>query len=136
MLYLNTNTASQTLRLSLNESRFWFDDAFTNYLIVLEKKDTRELFYLVADVDSENERYTEITIGTDSDDGVNSSVLITDAGQYIYTVYGQNSATNLDPDDADVVGVCERGQMFISSGVTFTTESTTTIPAGDVIEDE
>lgn len=131
MLYLSTNTASQTLRLSLNEGRL-FVAAFTKYLFEIRSK-TGEVYYFIADVDSENDRYTTITVGTNSDDGVNSKVLIIETGQYIYTVYGQNSDTNLDPEDAAVVGIVERGQMKLSGTTTFVTESTTVVPPIETI---
>jgi hypothetical protein len=44
-------------------------------------------------------------------------------------VYGQNSASNLDPDDADVVGVVERGWVKITGTTDYYDEVTTTIPA-------
>ena len=31
------------------------------------------------------------------------------SGLYTYTIYGQNSSTNKDPNDASVVGICEIG---------------------------
>ena len=35
MVYLNTNTANQTLRLTLDEARQYFSTAFTHYLLIL-----------------------------------------------------------------------------------------------------
>jgi hypothetical protein len=135
VLYLQPNTAAQTIRLSLNEGRI-FVDTYTHYLIEFEKKDTQEKFYFVADVDSETDRITTITVGTDDDDGANSSILLTDPGEYIYTVYAQNSASNLSPVHASVVGVVEYGQLKVWGDFDYDTESTATVPTGDVIVDE
>lgn len=134
MLYLDANTAAQTLRLSLNEGRT-FLDTFTNYLIVFKSKSEGVEYAFIADVDSENNRYTTITVGTNANTPLTSSVLIVDPGQYIYTVYGQNSSTNLDPENAVVEGIVERGQLSISGSVVLYTESTTTVPVDEVIID-
>jgi hypothetical protein len=47
-------------------------------------------------------------------------------------VYGQNSDSNLDPTDASVVGLVERGSMILSNGTIYFDVSTPTIPV-DVI---
>ena len=55
------------------------------------------MHYFIANVVVENDRYTEITIATNSATPLSGNVLITETGQYWYRVYGQNSSTNLDP---------------------------------------
>lgn len=61
----------------------------------------------VVDIVSENTRYTEIEITT---------VGLTFAGRYRYEVYGQNSASNTDPNNAAVVGLVQRGYAVLSDG--------------------
>lgn len=58
----------------------------------------------VLDVVNENTRATEVTLTT---------VGLTNTGKYQYFVYGQNSASNLDPNNAAVVGLVERGTLVI-----------------------
>ena len=79
------------------------------------------------DVFADNSRYTQVDVSTNAEDGPNSSVLIKDSGLYTYTIYGQNSSSNLDPTDAVVVGVCETGTCQISDSPAWTTP-TPTIP--------
>jgi len=132
VFYLNTNTAAQTIRLSLNEARYWID-AYTHYLIILTSKATGEEFSFVADVVSENDRITEITVSTATNAPTSSAVIISESGQYTYIVYGQNSSTNLDPLNAAVVEVCERGQCILRGDTTYFVESTTLVPDGEQI---
>jgi hypothetical protein len=47
-------------------------------------------------------------------------------------VYGQNSDDNLDPQNASVVGLIERGSMILQDGTIYFDVSTPTIPV-DVI---
>jgi len=123
MVYLNTNTANQYAWLSLDEGRQYFNVAFTNYLLVLTYEMTGEQLAQVVDVVTENERVTKIRLTT---------VGLTDAGKNKYDVYGQNSDTNLDPTDASVVGLVERGSMILSNGTIYFDVSKPTIPV-DVI---
>ncbi len=59
----------------------------------------------------ENQRYTELTVTT---------VGLTLPGRYRYDVYGQNSNSNTNPNNASVVGICERGYLYLNdSGVYF-----------------
>jgi hypothetical protein len=123
MVYLNTNTANQYAWLSLDEGRQYFNVAFTNYLLILTYEMTGEQLAQVVTVITENERVTKIRLTT---------VGLTDAGKYKYDVYGQNSNSNLDPTDASVVGLVERGSMILSNGTIYFDVSTPTIPV-DVI---
>lgn len=132
MFYLYTNTANQTIRLSLNEARYWLE-SYTHYLIIFTSKATNETYALVADVVSENSRITEITVSTATNAPTSSAVVISEGGQYFYTVYGQNSSTNTDPDNATVVGVAERGQCVLRGDTTYFVESTTTVPDAEQI---
>jgi hypothetical protein len=126
MIYLNPNTAGQSLYLTLNEGRSYFTTAFTNYLFVLtrEENSTTGLdLAQVATVVYENERTTKITITT---------VPLTSPGRYRYEVYGQNSANNVDPNNAAVVGLVERGLCEIADATVYFDSPTIVIP-DDVI---
>lgn len=96
MIQLAPNTTAQTVFLTLYENRRDLP-AFTHYLIELENVMSREMHYFIANVVVENDRYTEITIATNSAAPLSGNVLLTETGQYWYRVYGQNSPTNLDP---------------------------------------
>jgi hypothetical protein len=113
MVYLVTNTASQTLRLSLNESRQYFATAFTNYLLALtheENSTTGTDLIQVATIVNENQRITTLTVST---------IGLTLPGRYRYEVYGQNSAVNTDPNDASVVGLCRIGWLDMTDNATY-----------------
>jgi hypothetical protein len=108
MVYLNTNTANQTLRLSLDEARQYYATAFTDYLLIISHEENSNVGNDVAQVPTivnENQRFTELTVTT---------VGLTLPGRYRYDVYGQNSNSNLDPTDASVVGLCERGYVYLN----------------------
>ena len=84
MIYLNTDTANQTVRMSLDEGRQYYATAFTDYLIVLTHEENSTVgteLAQVATIVAENRRYTQLTITTDT---------LTIAGRYRYEVYGQN----------------------------------------------
>jgi hypothetical protein len=74
-------------------------------------------------VNYENTRNTEVTLTTVGLDYPETG----GAYLYRYTVYGQNSASNLDPENAAVVGVVERGNIMISdNGEYYLTNTDTT----------
>ena len=123
MVYLNTNTANQYAWLSLDEGRQYFNVAFTYYLLILTYEMTGEQLAQVVEVITENERVTKIRLTT---------VGLVDAGKYKYDVYGQNSAVNLDPTNASVVGLVERGSIILQDGTIYFDVSSPTIPV-DVI---
>jgi magnesium-transporting ATPase (P-type) len=113
MVYLVNNTAAQTLRLSLNESRQYFATAFTHYLLVLtheENSTTGTDLAQVAVIVNENQRITTLTVTT---------VGLTLPGRYRYSVYGQNSAVNLDPNNASVVGLCRIGWLDMTNNASY-----------------
>jgi hypothetical protein len=123
MVYLNTNTANQYAYLSLDEGRAYFNVAFTHYLLVMTYEMTGEQLAQVVEVINENERVTKIRLTT---------VGLVDAGRYHYEVYGQNSSSNIDPTNASVVGLVEKGLMILQDGTIYFDVSTPTIPV-DVI---
>jgi hypothetical protein len=127
MNYLQTNTASQTLLLSLEEGVLLLS-SFTDYLLVIQNEITLEIFAVIPTLISTNERITTLSISTNADDAVNGSILITDGGRYNYVIYGQNSNSNLDPADADVVGEIKRGFIQFTTLTQYFDQPTLTIP--------
>lgn len=102
MIYLLPNTAGQSLLLTLDEGRTYFTETFTDYLLVLTREEnaiTGERLAQVPVVVSDGARITRLTVTT----------VALPAGTYRYEVYGQNSAVNIDPENAAVVGLVERG---------------------------
>ena len=123
MIYLNTNEADQTVLLTLKEMRQTLTSEYNDYLVVLTSDDNGEgtaTLAQVADINYENDRITSLTVTTLS---------ITVAGRYRYEVYGQNSASNIDPSNASVVGLVERGYCTMIGATEFYEEPTITIPA-------
>lgn len=113
MLYLQTNTANQIVRLTLDEARQYFSTSFTNYLIVITHEENSSVgndLSQVALVTNETQRITTLTITT---------VGLTLPGRYRYEVYGQNSATNIDPTNAAVVGLCEEGLVELVNDTSY-----------------
>lgn len=121
MIYLNTNTANQTIRLSLDEARRYYATPFTHYLIVLtheENSTTGVSLSQVGTIVSESQRITTLTITT---------VSLTLPGRYRYAIYGQNSSNNTNPNDASVVGLCEIGWCAMSDSTEYYDLPTITI---------
>jgi len=121
MNYLNTNQSSQTLYLSLNESRQYFAVAFTHYLLILiheENSTVGEELAQVPTIVLENQRITQLTVTT---------VGLTLPGRYRFEVYGQNSAVNLDPSNAAVLGLCRIGWLDLNSSTIYYDVPTITI---------
>jgi hypothetical protein len=127
MNYLQTNTASQTLLLSLEEGVLLLPP-FTDYLLILQNEITLQLFAVIPIVIDSNERITTLSVSTDTDDAENGSILITQSGRYNYIIYGQNSSTNLDPEDADVVGELKRGFIEFTALTEYFDQPNLTIP--------
>lgn len=111
MIYLQFNTASQTTYFTLDEGRSFYATPFTHYLLVMvldgvgvEQSGTK--LAQVLSVANENTRATEVVLTT---------VGLTNHGTYQYYVYGQNSSSNIDPLNASVVGLVERGTLIIQN---------------------
>ncbi len=105
MNYLATNNAGQILRLTLNETRQYFAQTFTHFLLIItheENSTAGDSISQVPVIVLENQRITQLTVTT---------VGLTLQGRYRYYVYGQNSAVNLDPNNAAVVGLCKIGTI-------------------------
>jgi hypothetical protein len=129
MNYLQTNTASQTLLLSLKEGVLLFDTTYTDYLLVIQNEITLETYYVIPTQISENDRVTTLAISTNDDDPTNGSILVTNGGRYNFIIYGQNSDTNLDPQNAVVVGEIKRGFIQFETVVNYYNQPNIIIPS-------
>jgi hypothetical protein len=127
MNYLQTNTASQNLLLSLEEGALLLP-TFEYYLLILQNEITLEKFAVIPTLISTNERISILSISTNADDAVNGSILITEGGRYNYVIYGQNSVGNLDPTDPDVVGEIKRGYIEFNTLTQYFDQPNLTIP--------
>jgi hypothetical protein len=117
MIHLNPNSATeQTIYLTLQEMKKDFD-AFTNYLVLFQSMASREDYYFIGDVATDNARYTALSIFTNLDDPTNGNILLEASGQYFYKVWGQNSTTNVDPTNASVVALIEEGTLDVTGEV-------------------
>ena len=113
MIYLQANTANQSLYLTLDEARQYFSTAFTHYLLIVTHEENSAAGVSLAQVlelISESQRVTHVLVDTTG---------LTQVGRYRYAVYGQNSAVNTDPTDASVVGECEQGLCTITDGTQY-----------------
>ena len=72
----------------------------------------------VPNVLNENVRITQLQVST---------VGLTLPGRYRYEVYGQNSSTNIDPENAAVVGILERGYVVLTNNNQYFDVANTTI---------
>ncbi len=127
MLRLLPNTADQEIFLTLFEKKK-FLPAFENYLMVITNEASREDWALIIDPTTDNNRYTKAIISTDNLDPTNGEVLIEQTGQFWYFIYGQNSTTNLDPTDASVVGLVEKGVIQVITQESYYNVPDITIP--------
>ncbi len=129
MNYLQTNTASQTLLFSLKEGSLLFDTTYTDYLLVIQNEITLETFYVIPAQISENDRVTTLAISTNEDDPTNGSIYVTNGGRYNFIIYGQNSTTNLNPQNAVVVGEIKRGFIQMETLVNYYDQPNIIIPS-------
>lgn len=123
MLYLNPLSGEQILHLTLQDAAR--DYAYTHYLFKIVNRVTGEDLYFVADVETDNPRYTAIRVRTDTNS--TNNILISEFGEWDYFVYVQNSSTNKDPNNIAVVAQIEQGTLKVN-GPTITTFPTITIP--------
>lgn len=127
MVYLLPNTANQSLYLSLYEGRYTLAD-FTHYMLSIireENSETGVKLNQVPAVITDGSGYSHITVTTST---------LTQAGRYRYVVYGQNSSTNIDDEDASIVGIVEIGYLELTdNGTYYDVVETTT--ANDIIID-
>ncbi len=113
MITLNPNSASeQFIYLTLQEAKKDFD-TFTNYLVIFTNEASKDSLYMIGNVATDNARYTKLSVFTNQPLATSGRVLLTETGQYTYKVYGQNSASNLDPTNAAVVALIEEGTLTV-----------------------
>jgi hypothetical protein len=129
MNYLQTNTANQTLLFSLKEGSLLFDTTYTDYLLMIQNEITLETFYVIPAQISENDRVTTLAISTNDDDPTNGSIYVTNGGRYNFIIYGQNSDTNLDPQNAVVVGEIKRGFIQMETLINYYDQPNIIIPS-------
>ena len=113
MIYLIKNTAAQLLYLTLKEGELLLANSYTHYLLELTNEQTLEKLYAIPLQIAQNDRYTTIQIGTNANTPLSASLLINYPARFSYVVYGQNSSTNLDPTNAVVEGVIEKGYLIV-----------------------
>jgi len=113
MIYLLKNTAAQLLYLTLKEGELLLANTYTHYLLELTNEQTLQKLYAIPTKIAENDRYTTIQIGTNANTPTAASLLINYPARFRYIVYGQNSSTNLDPTNAAVEGVIEKGYLIV-----------------------
>ena len=113
MIYLVKNTAAQLLYLTLKQGELLLSNTYTHYLLELTNEQTLQKLYAIPTKIAENDRYTTIQIGTNANTPLTASLLINYPARFSYAVYGQNSSTNLDPADAVVEGVIEKGYLIV-----------------------
>jgi hypothetical protein len=127
MLFVQTNTAAQTAYLSLKEGELILATTYTDYLVKLVHENTGKEYFFIPTVISENERATLLEFDTNVNDPLNSGILLTDPGRYAYSIYAQNSATNLDPSLS--LGLIDEGFLEATSGVTYYQTPSFTTPS-------
>ena len=113
MIILQPDTALQTIYVSPFQARKYLR-TFTHYLMEFKSQSTSATYRVILKVINDNNRYTSATIGTHQNSPVSGDIKITDSGFYTFSIFGQNSAFNLNPLDASVVGECEVGVLQIS----------------------
>ena len=113
MIYLIKNTAAQLLYLSLKEGELLLANTYTHYLLELTNEQTLEKLYAIPTQIAQNDRYTTIQIGTNANNPTAASLLINYPARFSYIVYGQNSSSNLDPTNAVVEGVIQKGYLIV-----------------------
>lgn len=124
MIELRPNTAEQNIYLTLKEKLFL--PTFTHYLMVLKNEMSGTEYCVILAVVTTNDRYTKCLISTDEDDQVNGNVIINETGFFYYTVYAQNSDTNLDP--ANTVGKVEVGVCKVLTEAEYFEAQDLTVP--------
>lgn len=119
MIHLTPNAIANRVLVSPYQARK-FLPTFTHYLVELKSEGEGTTYRFIPTIDQDNERYTRFGLRTNTDDPTNGEILLTRSGLYTFTIWGQNSATNLDPTDDAVVGVCEVGACRVSDELPYT----------------
>ena len=107
-----TKNSTETVTVTLSEKE---STSFTHYLFEFENVQSRAKFYLIqTDIATNPNRWNKFLITEGTDDPTNGQVILGNVGQYYYTIYGQNSDTNLDPTGLTAL---ENGRMTLDDGV-------------------
>lgn len=96
---------------------------------MIQNEITLETYYVIPTQISENDRVTTLSISTNDDDPTNGSIYVVNGGRYNFIIYGQNSTTNLDPTDSDVVGEIKRGFIQMETLVNYYDQPNIIIPS-------
>lgn len=92
--------------------------------MVITSMATKEEYIIIPSAGVDNERYTRFIIGTLTNDAIRGQVPIKESGMHTYRIYGQNSSSNLNPNDTSVVvGEVEQGVCVINDAAAWTTPS-------------
>lgn len=102
--------------------------SYTHYLVIFTNMVSRTEYAFVANVASDNDRYTKIDISTNANAPTSGNVLIEETGEFWYAVYAQNSSSNLLPNNVAVVAEIERGTLHVQTQETFYNASSVSIP--------
>jgi hypothetical protein len=124
MIRLLPNKAAQSMYLSPFQARKYLL-TFTQYLMEIKSMATSKTYTVILAVSADNSRYTLAKIGTHQDRAISGDIKIEDTGLYTFTIYGQNSSSNLDPKNATVVGKCQQGIVQIIGAEAWTTPDIT-----------
>jgi len=128
MIYLQANTQGQSLFLTLKEGALIFGEC-SNYLMKILNQSTLQELYVIPLIISESERISELVISTNINDPINASIEVLTSGRWHYTIYGQNSSSNLDPNDISVLGIYEMGYLQIIKPESFYSDPSLSIPS-------
>ena len=108
MIKLLPDSATQTIYVTPFQARKYLP-TFTHYLIQFKMQMSTKTHVTILKTSVDNAKIPS-----------SSSVLITDTGFYTYTIWGQNSSSNTNPEGASVVGECEVGVMQIKGAKAWT----------------
>lgn len=120
MITLSANTASQKFGVSCYEERK-FLASFTHYLMVFTNQMSNKQYAVILPVQKDNERITQFSIDTTTDDKTNGKVKILETGYFTFELHIQSSSSNLDPDSSG--NVIKSGVMYIAGEKAWTTPS-------------
>lgn len=128
MIVLQTDTAAQQFTVTLRDMWSCFDTNPESYLMILEDVHNGPVFAVLPVILTDVFDQTLLRISTATNDAVNGAIEILLASEYKYVIYGQTGTTNLDPLNAAVIGVFEKGTCIIEDTTTLTYTDETTIP--------
>jgi len=128
MIYVDPDSANQQVVVTLKEKWADFDTTPESYLMKLTNTSGAGVYYVIPIVLSDNDRYTLLRINTNVAAPTSGSIELTETGEYAYTIYGQTGTTNIDPDNAAVIGVFEIGTLFVNATAYTEFTNDTTIP--------